>query len=210
MDDQSLKTGTTTIGIVTSEGVVLASERRATMGHIIAHKEVQKVFKIDDNLGMTIAGVVGHAQLLTRYVKAEVQLYRLKKGSPMTVKAASTLVANIVRSGFYVGLIVGGWDRNGGHVYSIDGAGGSIEDKYVSVGSGSIFSLGVLENGYKDDLDLEGAVDLAIAGLNASMRRDSASGNGMMVVTITDKGYNEIPEAELKVRTEKLGFRYPN
>ena len=148
--------------------------------------------------------------MLTRYVKAEVQLYRLKKGSPMTVKAASTLVANIVRSGFYVGLIVGGWDRNGGHVYSIDGAGGSIEDKYVSVGSGSIFSLGVLENGYKDDLDLEGAVDLAIAGLNASMRRDSASGNGMMVVTITDKGYNEIPEAELKVRTEKLGFRYPN
>ncbi|MGE4274725.1 MAG: archaeal proteasome endopeptidase complex subunit beta [Candidatus Methanomethylophilaceae archaeon] len=210
MDDQTLKTGTTTIGIVTSEGVVLASERRATMGNIIAHKEVQKVFKIDDNLGMTIAGVVGHAQLLTRYVKAEVQLYRLKKGSPMTVKAASTLVANIVRNGFYVGLIVGGWDRNGGHVYSIDGAGGSIEDKYVSVGSGSVFSLGVLENGYKDDLSLDGAVDLAIASLNASMRRDSASGNGMMVVTVNDKGFTEVPEDELITRTEKLGFKYPN
>jgi len=210
MDNQTLKTGTTTIGIVTSEGVVLASERRATMGNIIAHKDVQKVFMIDDNLGMTIAGVVGHAQLLTRYVKAEVQLYRMKKGAPMTVKAASTMVANIVRSGFYVGLIVGGWDRNGGHVYSIDGAGGSIEDKYVSVGSGSIFSLGVLENGYKDGMDLNAAVDLAIASLNASMRRDSASGNGMMVVTINGKGYQEIPEEDIIMRTEKLGFKYPN
>lgn len=210
MDNQTLKTGTTTIGIVTNEGVVLASEKRATMGNIIAHKDVQKVFKIDENLGMTIAGVVGHAQLLTRYVKAEVQLYRIKKGAPMTVKAASTLVANIVRSGFYVGLIVGGWDRNGGHVYSIDGAGGSIDDKYVSVGSGSIFSLGVLENGYKDGMDLNAAVDLAVASLNASIRRDSASGNGMMVVTINAKGYHEIPEEELKTRTEKLGFKYPN
>lgn len=210
MDNQTLKTGTTTIGIVTSEGVVLASERRATMGNLIAHKDVQKVFKIDENLGMTIAGVVGHAQLLTRYVKAEVQLYRLKKGATMSVKAASTLVANIVRSGFYVGLIVGGWDRSGGHVYSIDGAGGSIEDKYVSVGSGSIFSLGVLENGFKDGMNLNDAVDLAIASLNASIRRDSASGNGMMVVTINDKGYQEIPEAEIIQRTEKLGFKYPN
>jgi proteasome beta subunit len=68
----------------------------------------------------------------------------------------------------------------------------------------------VLENGYKDDLSLDGAVDLAIASLNASMRRDSASGNGMMVVTVNDKGFTEVPEDELITRTEKLGFKYPN
>ncbi|MDD1743874.1 MAG: proteasome subunit beta, partial [Methanomassiliicoccales archaeon] len=77
--DQQLKTGTTTIGIVYKDGVILASEHRATMGNIIAHKEVQKVFKIDDNLGLTTAGLVGDAQLLARYIKAEVELYRLKR-----------------------------------------------------------------------------------------------------------------------------------
>lgn len=210
MDNEALKTGTTTIGIVTKDGVVLASERRATMGNLIAHKEVQKVFRIDDNIGMTTAGLVGDAQLLTRYVKAEVQLYRMKKGSPMSIRASSTLVANMVRSGFYVGLIVGGWDNTGGHVFSIDGAGGCIEDKYVSVGSGSVFSLGVLENGYSDDLSLDDAVDLAIACLNASMRRDSASGDGMMIATIDSKGFTEIPEDSIREKAGNLGFRYPN
>ncbi len=210
MDDKVLKTGTTTIGIVTKEGVILASEKRATMGYTIAHKDVQKVFKIDDNIGLTTAGVVGHAQLITRFIKAEVQLYRLKRGSGMSVRAASTLVANIVRNGFYVGLIIGGWDSEGGHVYSIDGAGGCIEDSYVSVGSGSILSLGVLENKYDADMTLDDGVDLAIACLNSSMRRDAGSGNGMAVVTINEKGFKEIPEDELKSRAEHLGYRYPN
>ncbi len=210
MDDKVLKTGTTTIGIVTKEGVILASEKRATMGYTIAHKDVQKVFKIDDNIGLTTAGVVGHAQLITRFIKAEVQLYRLKRGSGMSVRAASTLVANIVRNGFYVGLIIGGWDSEGGHVYSIDGAGGSIEDSYVSVGSGSILSLGVLESKYNDDMSLDEGIDLAIACLNSSMRRDAGSGNGMAVVTINEKGFIEIPEDELKSRAEQQGYRYPN
>ncbi len=210
MDDKIMKTGTTTIGIVTKEGVVLASEKRATMGNLIAHKDVQKVFKIDDNLGLTTAGVVGHAQLITRFIKAEVQLYRLKRGGGMSVRAASTLVANIVRNGFYVGLIIGGWDSEGSHVFSIDGAGGCIEDSYVSVGSGSILSLGVLEQGYRDDLSLEEGVDLAIGCLNASMRRDAGSGNGMAVATINEKGFQEFPEDDLRSRAEELGYRYPN
>ncbi len=210
MDDNIMKTGTTTIGIVTKEGVVLASEKRATMGHLIAHKDVQKVFKIDDNIGLTTAGVVGHAQLITRFIKAEVQLYRLKRGGGMSVRAASTLVANIVRNGFYVGLIIGGWDAEGGHVFSIDGAGGCIEDSYVSVGSGSILSLGVLEQNYRNDLTLEGGVDLAISCLNASMSRDAGSGNGMAVATINGKGFQEVPEDDLKTRAGELGYRYPN
>ena len=113
-----------------SDGVVLASEHRATMGNFIAHKETQKVFKIDDNLGLTTAGLVGDAQVLARYVKAEVELYKLRRQAPMSVKAAATLMSNILRRGggsqgfFYVGLIVGGHDSEGGHVYSLDAAGG--------------------------------------------------------------------------------------
>ena len=209
MENDKLKTGTTTIGIVSKDGVVLASEKRATMGNIIAHKEVRKVFKIDDNLGLTTAGLVGDAQLLARYIKAEVQLYRLKRGSPMSVRAASTLMANILRGGFYVGLIMGGWDKEGGHVYSLDAAGGSIEDKYVSVGSGSLFAYGVLEDNYKEDLDLDASVDLAVKALNAAMKRDSASGDGMTIVKITPDGFEEMEEEQLRLKAEGLGLDYP-
>jgi proteasome beta subunit len=209
MENDKLKTGTTTIGIVSKDGVILASEKRATMGNIIAHKEVRKVFKIDDNLGLTTAGLVGDAQLLVRYIKAEVQLYRLKRGAPMSVRAASTLMANILRGGFYVGLIMGGWDREGGHVYSLDAAGGSISDKYVSVGSGSLFAYGVLEDHFTDDIDLEGSVDLAMRALNAAMKRDSASGDGMTIVTITKDGFKEFPEDQIRQKAEGLGLDYP-
>ncbi|MDD1770291.1 MAG: archaeal proteasome endopeptidase complex subunit beta [Methanomassiliicoccales archaeon] len=215
VENQQLKTGTTTIGIVNKDGVVLASEHRATMGNIIAHKEVQKVFKIDENIGLTTAGLVGDAQLLARYVKAEVELYRLKRGTKMTVKAASTLLANILHRGggaqgfFYVGLIMGGVDGEGGHVYGIDAAGGSIRDDYVSVGSGSLFAYGVLEDSYKRDQPMEQSVDLAIRALNAAMKRDSASGDGMAIICITDDGYKELTDDEIRKRAVKLGIDYP-
>jgi len=152
MANDELKTGTTTIGIVYKDGVVLATAHRATMGNVIAHKDVRKLFKIDNNLGLTVAGLVGDAQLLARYIKAEVELYKLKRSAPMSVNSAATLLSNIMRGGggsygfYYVGLIIGGIDTNGGHVYSLDAAGGSIRDEYVSVGSGSPYAYGVLED----------------------------------------------------------------
>lgn len=215
VSDQQLKTGTTTIGIVNKDGVVLASEHRATMGNFIAHKEVQKVFKIDNNLGLTTAGLVGDAQLLTRYLKAEVELYRLRRQAPMSVKSASTLLANILHRGggaagyYYVGLIMGGVDREGGHVYGIDAAGGSIRDDYVSVGSGSPFAYGVLEDNYEKSVSMEKAMDLAIKSLNAAMKRDSASGDGMAIICISDEGYKELSEDEIRKRATKLGIDYP-
>jgi proteasome beta subunit len=212
---EQLKTGTTTIGIVNTEGVVLASEHRATMGNIIAHKEVQKVFKIDDNLGLTTAGLVGDAQLLARYVKAEVELFKLKRQAPMKVKSAATMLSNILRRGggangyFYVGLIMGGYDRDGGHVYSIDAAGGCIPDNYVSVGSGSLFAYGVMEDHYKKGLSLDDAINLAIRSLNASMKRDSASGDGMAVITITKDGFVEVSDEEIAKRASRMGITVP-
>jgi proteasome beta subunit len=213
--DQQLKTGTTTIGLVNKEGVVLASERRATMGNIIAHKDVQKVYKIDENLGLTTAGLVGDAQLLARYIKAEVELYRLKRGVKISVKSASTLLSNILHRGggsmgfYYVGLIMGGVDKTGGHVYSLDAAGGSIRDDFVSVGSGSLFAYGVLEDNYEKGMTMDQNVDLAIRALNAAMKRDSASGDGMAIVCINKDGYRELSEEEIRKKATKLGIDYP-
>jgi proteasome beta subunit len=212
---EATKTGTTTIGIVNSDGVVLASEHRATMGNFIAHKETQKVFKIDDNLGLTTAGLVGDAQVLVRFVKAEVELYRLRRQTPMSVKAAATLMSNILRRGggsqgfFYVGLIVGGYDEEGGHVYSLDAAGGSIPDNYISVGSGSPYAYGVLEDHYKKELPLSDSIDLAIRALNAAMKRDSASGDGMAIITITKDGYVEVSDEEISKRASRMGIVVP-
>ncbi|MFA7623024.1 MAG: archaeal proteasome endopeptidase complex subunit beta [Candidatus Methanomethylophilaceae archaeon] len=210
MAEDALKTGTTTIGLKCKDGVIMASERRATMGHIIAHSNVQKVYKIADNIGMTIAGLVGDAQLMVRYAQSEVALYSMKRGEPMSVKAASTLVANIIRQGFYVGLIVGGYDKTGGHVFSIDGAGGHIEDNYMSVGSGSSFAMGVIEEKYKEGMTREEGIDLAIAALNSSIRRDSASGDGMLISFIGPDGFESLPEEAIRARAAELGFRYPN
>ena len=215
MTEQNLKTGTTTIGIVNKDGVVLASEHRATMGNIIAHKDVQKVFKIDDNLGLTTAGLVGDAQLLARYIKAEVELYRLKRQAPISVKSGATLLSNILHRGggaggyFYVGLILGGVDKEGGHVYGIDAAGGSIRDDYVSVGSGSLMAYGVLEDNFEKGMTMDQTADLAIRALNAAMKRDSASGDGMAIICISKDGYRELGEDEVRKRATKLGIDYP-
>jgi proteasome beta subunit len=213
MANNELKTGTTTIGIVYKDGVVMATEHRATMGNIIAHKDVQKLFKVDDNLGLTVAGLVGDAQVLVRYVRAEVELYKLKKGSHMSVKSAATLLSNIMRGGggsygfYYVGLILGGIDTEGGHVYSLDSAGGSIRDDYVSTGSGSPYAYGVLEDHYVPDMEEQDAVDLAVRGLNAAMRRDSASGDGYAVAVINKDGFRELTAEETLARAQAIGLR---
>ncbi|MGH6692524.1 MAG: proteasome subunit beta, partial [Gammaproteobacteria bacterium] len=163
---EEVKTGTTTVAVALKDSVVMGAERRATMGYLIAHKATKKVFKIDDNLGMTIAGLVGDAQILVRYLRAEVELYRLKRGLPMSVQGASSLLANILHGSryypYWVGLILGGLDSKGGQVFSLDAAGGSIPDDYVSVGSGSPFAYGVLEDGHSKDIRKEDAINLII------------------------------------------------
>ncbi len=210
MAEDVLKTGTTTIGIRYKDGVVLATDQRATMGNIIAHSNVQKLYQLSDNLGMTIAGVVGDAQLMVRYMQSEIAMYEMKKGAPMTVNAAATFVANIIRQGFYLGLIVGGYDKTGGHVFSIDGAGGYIEDNFMSVGSGSVFALGALQAAYKEDMTKDEAVDVAVTALNSAVKRDSASGDGMLVAYIDAEGYHNVSNEEIRTRLASQGYKYPN
>jgi proteasome beta subunit len=205
-----VKTGTTTVGITCKEGVVMGTEHRATMGHLIAHKTTQKLYKIDENMALAVAGLVGDAQLLQRILAAEVELYKLKRDLPMSILSASTLMANILSGRryfpYWVQLILGGVDNAGSWVYSLDAAGGSIPDKFVTAGSGSVFVYGVLEDHYKETINLNDATDLAIRGITAAMKRDSASGDGIELCQITKKGYKDIPDAEIKKRQKKMGI----
>jgi len=213
VDEERLLKGTTTIGIVCKDGVVLATERRATAGSFISNKQTQKLFRIDANIGITIAGLVGDAQVLARYLKAEVSLYRLRRSAPLTAEGAATLLANILSGNryypYYAWLILGGVDGKGNHVFSVDPAGGCIEDRYVSVGSGSTIAYGLLEEGYSRDMSTSDAVDLALRGLTAAMKRDSASGDGYLVHIITPKEYRELSEDEINKRLKALKIPLP-
>ena len=202
------KTGTTTLGMVCKEGVVIATEQRATMGTLIAHKATKKLYKIDEHLALATAGLVGDLQVLARYLNAEANLYRLKRAVRMPVKSAATLMSNIMNqrkfAPYYVQLILGGYDKTGGYVYSLDAAGGAIPDKYTAGGSGSPYVFGVLEDNYKDDMTADEGIDLAVRAITAAKNRDSASGGMISVAVITKEGFKEVPKEEIKKRMDKL------
>ena len=194
-----VKTGTSTIGITFDGGVVVGADHRATMGHFIANKSVQKLFKISGSVALTTAGLVGHAQSLSRTLAAELRLYELKHTTPMTVKGAATLTANIlVGRPHYVQLLIVGVDESGPSVYSIDSAGGSIPDVYCATGSGSPYMYGVLEDQYTEGMSKDEALLVVAKALLASAQRDAASGNGMDLAVITaDDGFKQLSEDEV-------------
>jgi len=207
LTEKDLKKGTTTLGLVCTDGIVMATEMRATMGNLIGHKTTQKLFKISDNMALTVAGLVGDAQMLARWLSAEVKLYELKTGTTMSLRAASTLMANIMNGRrympFWVQLLLGGIDSEGGHVYSLDAAGGSIPDKFQTTGSGSPFVYGVLEDRFIEDLSVEQGKELGVRALTAAMKRDSASGDGISMCVIDSNGYHKVsPEDIAKIQTK--------
>jgi proteasome beta subunit len=207
--DNILKTGTTTIGMLCKDGVVLAADRRATMGNYIADKKAQKIHQITENIAMTIAGTVSDAQLLIKLIQSEMRLKGIRTGKDVVVKEAANLSARLVYNNIrqmsmipgITQFLMGGKDLHGYHLYDIfvDGSITECED-YVSSGSGSVMAYGVLETLYKKDISVEEGVKLAVKGLNAALQRDSASGSGYDVITITDKGFAKIIEKEIDSR----------
>ncbi len=197
------KHGTTTIGMITKEGAVIAADKRATMGYLIAHKSVDKVLPITDSILMTTAGMVGDAQMLAKYLKAELELYEIRKDKKITIKAASTLLSNILYGNrftvpFYVQLILAGKDDSGYHIFSLSPDGSNLKDDYVSTGSGSVMAYGVLEDKYKKDMSLEEGISLAARALKSAMARDVASGNGIDIFTITEKGIEKVSDKKIE------------
>ena len=194
--------GTTTVGITCKDGIVFATEKRATMGNLIAHKVAQKIFKIDDHIGSTIAGSVAHAQTLMKYITAEANLYRLRNG----IEAIATLTSNILRSSpLYVQTLLGGVDNKGPSLYSLDPAGGVIKDMMISTGSGSPVCYGVLEDRYNEDIYVEEGINLAIRAIKSAMERDAFSGNGIALATITkDEGFKFFSEEEVEKKIKDI------
>ena len=199
---ESMK-GTTTIGLVFSSGVVLATEKRATMGYMIASKKAKKVYQVADRIGMTTAGGVGDAQQLARILTVECNLYQIRRSRPITVGATATLLSNYLNQNrffpYYVQLLVGGIDETGPSVYSVDAMGGATrEEDIVATGSGSPMAYGVLEDRFTPKMNEDQAIDLAVRGLKSAMKRDAGSGEGIHVVVITKDKYEELNEDKLK------------
>lgn len=198
-----IKKGTTTVGLICADGVVLASEKRATMGSFIASKAAKKIYLVDDRIGVTTAGIVGDAQTLIRAMSVEAKLYKVRRQEPMSVKALTTLLSNVLSAQrmfpFIVQLLVGGIDRNGVHIYSLDPFGGNTDEKEIAAtGSGSPIAYGVLEDRYSKDMTMEEGIALAIQALHSAMKRDSASGEGMEVMIITKDKQEEISVEKIK------------
>ncbi len=197
-----VKKGTTTVGLICNDGVVLASEKRATMGSFIASKAARKIYQLDDRIGITTAGVVGDAQALIRVMRVEGQLYKIRRSEPMTVRAMATLLSNVMSGSRYypyiVQLLIGGIDRNGAHLFSIDPLGGNTEEKEIAAtGSGSPIAYGVLEDRYTADLSVDAGTALAVQAVHSAMKRDSASGEEIEVIVITKEKYAELSDEKV-------------
>lgn len=189
------KTGTTTLGIVCNDGVVIAAEKKSTMGYLVASKETEKIYNLNDYIAMSIAGASGDAQTLVRYMRAEIKLFEIQKQRRISVKGASTLLANILHGGrwtflpYMVQLIIAGY--NGGpHIFSLDAIGAVEEEKkFFSTGSGSPMALGVLEDSFNENMSIEEGGKLAVRAIRAAVERDIASGgNAIDIVAITKDG----------------------
>ncbi len=194
--------GTTTVGIACKDGIVVASESRATMGSFIASSTAQKIYKIADRVAMTTAGVVGDAQSLVRMIQVESRLYNMQRGESMTVRGTTSLLSNVLSARRYfpymVQLLLGGVDKNGPQLFSLDALGGQIEErKVVATGSGSPTAYGVLEALYNPEMSVDEGAELAIKAIHNAMKRDSASGDTIKVAKITAEKYEEVDDSEI-------------
>jgi proteasome beta subunit len=192
--------GTTTIGVVCKDGVILASDSRVTMGYYVAHKAGKKVYKIDDHLGMTIAGTVADAQKVVDILTANAELYKINMNRPMPVSSAARLIANLLFSARYIPLatqvLIGGVDDTGPHIFNLDPFGSLNEEKFVSTGSGSPIAYGVLEDKYKEDMSVKDLIPIIVKAVNSAMKRDIASGDSYKVTVIDKTGYKELSDEE--------------
>jgi proteasome beta subunit len=187
--------GATTIGVVCSDGVILASEKRVSYGYLVVSRVGKKVFKVTDRIGAACAGLVSDMQILIREVEAYANLFRLDANRPISVKSAAKVMSNLLFNRRLFPLItqtiVGGMDDDGASLYVLDVLGSVIPDKYSAVGSGAEIAMGVLEQGFKENMTLKEAKDLVTRAIKSAIARDVMSGDGVDFLTITSEGITE-------------------
>lgn len=202
---KAARKGTTTVGIICSDGVVLAADKKATAMYVENRYE-QKVYLITNRIAITTAGMVGDIQYLIRVLKAEAALSEIRSG-PITVKGISTLLSNILQANRYYPylamLLVGGHDEDGGTIYSVDPVGGSTKgEKILATGSGQPVAIGVLESHFKEGIDVVEGAKLAVKALKTARERDLYTGGvGFDVAVITAKGGKMLSEKDVEKMT---------
>ncbi len=194
--------GTTTVGIVCKDGIILGTDTRATMGNYVASKNAKKVYNISDKLAMTIAGGVAVAQRVVEILRINAELYELNQGRQMPVHTAARLVSNVLFQNREVGAplplqaLIGGYDESGPHIFNLDPLGSLIEEKMVSTGSGSPYAYGVLEAEYKEKNSIKENLPVIVRAIYSAMQRDVASGNNFDVAVIDKNGFRELSQEE--------------
>jgi len=194
--------GTTTIAIKCVDGVIMATDTRATAWPgFVAHKRVKKVYKVTRNIGMTIAGVPAEALNILDLLKANASIYQIHRKREIPVRAVASLASNLLFSQRYypyaVQIIIGGYDSEGYHLYSLDPFGSAIEDNLIATGSGSPVAYGVLESEYDEKINLNDGLALVAKAIHSAMKRDVYTGDSFDIATLTrEKGYVELTTEE--------------
>ena len=187
--------GATTLGVVCSDGVILASEKRVSYGYMVVSRVGKKVFKITNTIGAACAGLVSDMQILVREVEAYANLFKLDAGRGLPVKSAAKLMSNLLFSRRLFPLItqtvVGGMDEEGASIYVLDVLGSLIPDKYAAVGSGAQIAVGVLEEAYRENMNMEETKQLVVRAIKSAISRDVMSGDGVDFLMITKEGIRE-------------------
>lgn len=200
--------GTTTLGFVYKNGVILAVDSRATGGMYIGSGRVKKIIEINRFLLGTMAGGAADCMYWERVLSKQCRLYELRNKERISVAAASKLLSNICFNykgmGLSMGTMIAGFDKRGPGLYYVDSDGTRTDGKVFSVGSGSVYAYGVLDRGYKADLEDEEAYDLARRSIYHATHRDAASGGIVRVYHMKETGFEVISEEDCT----DLHYRY--
>ncbi len=194
--------GTTTVGIKTTDGVVLCADMRASAGYFIANNNTMKIQKIDEHVGMTMAGGVADAQNITDILRYHANMHRIQKHEPIPIKSLTRLTSLIFHQNrgypFIADILVGGYDNAGPALYNIDMFGSAEEKNYVTTGSGSPVAYGLLEEEYHDDLTVEEAKVIALRAVKAAIMRNIGTGDGINIVIIDKNGFRLLTKDQKK------------
>ena len=187
--------GTTTLGFIFEHGVVIAVDSRASQGPYISSQTVKKVIEINPYLLGTMAGGAADCQFWQRNLGIQCRLHELENGKRISVSGASKLLANTLYGyrgqGLSMGTMVAGWDLNGPGLYYVDSDGTRLKGKRFSVGSGSLFAYGVLDQGYRWDMSVEEACELGRRAIYHATFRDAFSGGTISRVPRLGEGMDE-------------------
>lgn len=203
---QIVKKGTTTVGIVCEDGVVLAADKRVSYGNLNLH-ELTKIYPITSTIALTVAGGVADNQVLVRHLKSRMELWEMRKKQEPTTKVCATLLANILFGGkgyfpFYVQQMVAGYNNGEGNLFSLGADGSIIEDKYASTGSGSVMAYGILDQGWKEGMKVKDGIKLAVNAIAGATKRDIYTGNGIDVFVIDANGVKQLSSDEIEKNTK--------